>query len=566
MNNQDNNSVDFIRTIVQEDLASGKHDQIVTRFPPEPNGHLHIGHATSVCLNFGIGKEAANGYCNLRFDDTNPSRESNAFVEAIKRDIRWLGFDWGDKELYASDYFQQLYDYAVKLVISGKAYVDSQSPDEIRESRGTLKEPGQNSPYRDRSIEDNLNLFSRMKSGEFEEASHVLRAKIDMSSPNLNLRDPVMYRILSSHHHQTGNEWSIYPMYDFAHGLSDSIEGVTHSLCTMEYEDHRPLYDWFLNQLGVFPSRQIEFGKVLLSHTILSKRNLLRLVESGHVDGWDDPRMPTLSGMKRLGFTPESIRDFCGRVGITRRSNVADIALLEHCLREDLNKRAERRMAVLNPLKITITNYPENEVEYLVAINNPEDMSAGSREIPFSRELYIEREDFMEDPPRKFFRLAPGREIRLRYGFFINCENVIKDPDTGEITELQCTYDPETRGGFAPDGRKVRATIHWVSARHALPSEVRLYDRLCSDPNPDIASAQELETVLNPHSLDVIKKAMLEPSLKTAGPGEKYQFERLGYFCADSEDSKPGTPVFNRTVTLRDTWARLQKSEKKTRS
>ena len=566
MNNQDNNSVDFIRTIVQEDLASGKHDQIVTRFPPEPNGHLHIGHATSVCLNFGIGKEAANGYCNLRFDDTNPSRESNEFVEAIKRDIRWLGFDWGDKELYASDYFQQLYDYAVKLVISGKAYVDSQSPDEISESRGTLKEPGQNSPYRDRSIEDNLDLFSRMKSGEFEETSHVLRAKIDMSSPNLNLRDPVMYRILRSHHHQTGNEWSIYPMYDFAHGLSDSIEGVTHSLCTMEYEDHRPLYDWFLNQLGVFPSRQIEFGKVLLSHTILSKRNLLRLVESGHVDGWADPRMPTLSGMKRLGFTPESIRDFCGRVGITRRSNIADIALLEHCLREDLNKRAERRMAVLNPLKITITNYPENEVEYLVAINNPEDMSAGSREIPFSRELYIEREDFMEDPPRKFFRLAPGREIRLRYGFFINCENVIKDPDTGEITELQCTYDPETRGGFAPDGRKVRATIHWVSAQHAIPTEVRLYDRLCSNPNPDISFAQELETVLNPHSLDVIKKAMLEPSLKTAGPGEKYQFERLGYFCADSEDSKPGTPVFNRTVTLRDTWARLQKSEKKTRS
>ena len=566
MNNQDKNSVDFIRAIVREDLASGKHDQIVTRFPPEPNGHLHIGHATSVCLNFGIGKEAANGYCNLRFDDTNPSRESNAFVEAIKRDIRWLGFDWGDKELYASDYFQQLYDYAVKLVISGKAYVDSQSPDEIRESRGTLTEPGKNSPYRDRSIEDNLDLFSRMKSGEFEEASQVLRAKIDMSSPNLNLRDPVMYRILRSPHHQTGNEWPIYPMYDFAHGLSDSIEGITHSLCTMEYEDHRPLYDWFLNQLGVFPSRQIEFGKVLLSHTILSKRNLLRLVESGHVDGWDDPRMPTLSGMRRLGFTPESIRDFCGRVGITRRSNIADIALLEHCLREDLNKRAERRMAVLNPLKIIITNYPENEVEYLAAINNPEDMSAGSREIPFSRELYIEREDFMEDPPRKFFRLAPGREIRLRYGFFIKCENVIKDPDTGEISELQCTYDPDTRGGFAPDGRKVRATIHWVSARHALPSEVRLYDRLCSDPNPDISSAQKLETVLNPHSLDVIKEAMLEPSLKTAGPGEKYQFERLGYFCADSEDSKPGTPIFNRTVTLRDTWARLQKSQKKSRS
>ncbi|MEC8891141.1 MAG: glutamine--tRNA ligase/YqeY domain fusion protein [Chloroflexota bacterium] len=566
MNNQDNNSVDFIRSIVREDLASGKHDQIVTRFPPEPNGHLHIGHATSVCLNFGIGKEAANGYCNLRFDDTNPSRESRAFVEAIKRDIRWLGFNWGDKEFYASDYFQQLYEYAVKLVVSGKAYVDSQSPDEIRESRGTLKEPGQNSPYRDRSIEDNLDLFSRMKSGEFEEASHVLRAKIDMSSPNLNLRDPVMYRILRSHHHQTGTEWPIYPMYDFAHGLSDSIEGVTHSLCTMEYEDHRPLYDWFLDQLGVFPSRQIEFGKVLLSHTILSKRNLLRLVESGHVDGWDDPRMPTLSGMKRLGFTPESIRDFCGRVGITRRSNVADIALLEHCLREDLNKRAERRMAVLNPLKIIITNYPENEVEYLAAVNNPEDMSAGSREIPFSRELYIEREDFMEDPPRKFFRLAPGREIRLRYGFFIKCEKVIKDPDTGEISELQCTYDPDTRGGFAPDGRKVRATIHWVSARHALPSEVRLYDRLCSDPNPDIASAQELETVLNPHSLDVIKEAMLEPSLKTACPGEKYQFERLGYFCADSEDSKPGTPVFNRTVTLRDTWARLQKAENKARS
>ena len=554
---------DFIRDIVKEDIKSGKHASIVTRFPPEPNGYLHIGHATSICLNFGIAAENEGSKCNLRFDDTNPSRENQDFVDSIKKDIEWLGFRWHGEILYASDYFEQLYDFALRLIKDGKAYVDSRSQDQIRATRGTLTEAGENSPYRDRTPEENLNILQKMRRGIFEEGSHVLRAKIDMASPNMNMRDPVMYRILKTPHHQTGTEWSIYPMYDFAHGLSDSIENVTHSLCTMEYEDHRPLYEWFLNELNVFPSRQIEFGKVLLSHTILSKRNLLRLVEANYVEGWDDPRMPTISGMRRLGYTPDSIRDFCNRVGMSRRSNVADIALLEHCLRDDLNNIAQRRMAVINPLKVTIENYPENTDEILPALNHPGNEDLGSREIPFSRELYIERDDFMENPPRKFFRLSPGTEVRLRYGFFIKCKDVVKDSETGEVTEVVCTYDPDTKGGSAPDGRKVKATIHWVSAKHAIKSETRLYDRLCLDPNPDIDEDDDLASVLNPNSLRVMSNTMLEPSLKDASKGEIFQFERLGYFCADSREHTPEKPVFNRTVTLRDTWARIQKNQKK---
>jgi len=562
MNKDAGISEDFIRDIVKEDLESGKHASIVTRFPPEPNGFLHIGHATSICLNFGIAAENEGSKCNLRFDDTNPSRENQNFVDSIKRDIEWLGFKWAGEILYASDYFDQLYDFAIQLVACGKAYVDSRSQEQIRDTRGTLTDPGQNSPHRDRTPEENLSLLEKMREGVFEEGSHVLRAKIDMTSPNMNLRDPVMYRILKTPHHQTGSKWPIYPMYDFAHGLSDSIENVTHSLCTMEYEDHRPLYEWFLDKLGVFRSRQIEFGKVLLSHTILSKRNLLKLVESQHVEGWDDPRMPTISGMRRLGYTPSSIRDFCRRVGMSKRSNVADIALLEHCLRNDLNTTSQRRMAVINPLKITIENYPEKAEELLPALNHPGDEKLGSREIPFSRELYIEREDFMENPPRKFYRLSPGTEVRLRYGFFIKCKDVVKDPETGEVTEVVCTYDPNTKGGSAPDGRKVKATIHWVSAKHAIQSEVRLYDRLCLDPNPDIGEGDNLSSVLNPNSLNIISNAMLEPSLKDVSKGDTFQFERLGYFCADSENHTPGKPAFNRTVTLRDTWAKIQKSQK----
>ena len=556
-------SEDFIRDIVKEDIKSGKHASIVTRFPPEPNGFLHIGHATSICLNFGIAAENEGSRCNLRFDDTNPSRENQDFVDSIKKDIEWLGFRWHGEILYASDYFEQLYDFALRLIKDGKAYVDSRSQDQIRATRGTLTEAGENSPYRDRTPDENLNILQKMRRGIFEEGSHVLRAKIDMASPNINMRDPVMYRILKTPHHQTGTEWSIYPMYDFAHGLSDSIENVTHSLCTMEYEDHRPLYEWFLNELNVFPSRQIEFGKVLLSHTILSKRNLLRLVEANYVEGWDDPRMPTISGMRRLGYTPNSIRDFCNRVGMSRRSNVADIALLEHCLRDDLNNIAQRRMAVINPLKVTIENYPENTDELLPALNHPGNEDLGSREIPFSRELYIERDDFMENPPRKFFRLSPGTEVRLRYGFFIKCKDVVKDFETGEVTEVVCTYDPDTKGGSAPDGRKVKATIHWVSAKHAIKSETRLYDRLCLDPNPDIDEDDDLASVLNPNSLRVMSNTMLEPSLKDASKGEIFQFERLGYFCADSIEHTPEKPVFNRAVTLRDTWARIQKNQKK---
>lgn len=552
---------DFIRDIVKEDLASGKHESITTRFPPEPNGYLHIGHAASICLNFGIAEENDSATCNLRFDDTNPSKENTEFVEAIKEDIKWLGFSWDEREYFASDYFEKLYGFAVTLIEKEKAYVDSQNQEEIRENRGTLTHPGNDSPYRSRSVQENIALLKEMRAGKHEPGSHVLRAKIDMSSPNLNMRDPVMYRILDTPHHRTGNTWPIYPMYDFAHGLSDSIEEVTHSLCTMEYEDHRPLYDWFINELKVFKSRQIEFGKIFLSHTILSKRNLTKLVENNLVTGWNDPRMPTISGMRRLGYSAHSIREFCQRVSITRRWNTAEIELLEHCLREDLNKKAHRALAVLKPLKLVIENYPENQVEYLEASNNPQDDSSGIRKIPFSRELYIEQDDFMETPPKRFFRLTPGREVRLRYGYFITCKEVIKDPVTNDIMEIRCTYDPDTRGGNAPDGRKVKSTIHWVSANHAIDAEVRLYERLCLDPEPDISDGKNLESVLNPNSLEVINSAKLEPSLKESTSGNPIQFERLGYFCLDSEDSKDkDNLVFNRTVSLRDSWAKTQSS------
>ena len=552
------NTEDFIREIIRSDVEKGL-SEVVTRFPPEPNGYLHIGHATSICLNFGIAKEIEYAKCNLRFDDTNPVKETTEFIESIKKDIQWLGFEWGDTEFYASNYFQQLYSHAITLIKLKKAYVDSQTQNEIRENRGTLTEPGKNSPYRNRSIDENIDLLERMKKGEYEEGAHVLRAKIDMGSSNMNMRDPVMYRIIKTQHHQTGEDWSIYPMYDFAHGLSDSIEKVTHSLCTMEYADHRPLYDWFINELNVFPSRQIEFGKVLMSHTILSKRNLLKLVEMKYVDGWDDPRMPTISGMRRLGFTSDSIKDFCRRVGITKRENVVDIALLEHCVREDLNKKAKRRMAVINPLKVTIENYPQDQTEYLIAQNNPQDESFGTREIPFSKELYIEKEDFMENPSKKFKRLSIGEEVRLRYAYFIKCKEVIKDELTGEPVELICTYDPKTKGGSAPDNRKPKGTIHWVSSKHSIQSEVRLYDRLCSDPNPDISDDSNLENVLNPHSLEIKKNAQLEPSLKESDSTIKYQFERLGYFCLDNKSSNSNTLVFNRTVSLRDSWSKANK-------
>jgi glutaminyl-tRNA synthetase len=554
-----NTNQDFIRDIVKEDLVSGKHRFITTRFPPEPNGYLHIGHAASICLNFGIGKENDSAKCNLRFDDTNPSKENTEFVEAIKKDIQWLGFDWDDREYFASDYFQKLYEFAMILISQKKAYVDSQTHDEIRANRGTLTKPGSDSPYRNRSRQENIKLLEEMRNGIHRPGSHVLRAKIDMSSPNLNMRDPVMYRILDTPHHRTGDEWPIYPMYDFAHGLSDSIEKVTHSLCTMEYEDHRPLYDWFIDELKVFKSRQIEFGKIFLSHTILSKRNLTKLVEAELVSGWDDPRMPTISGMRRLGYTADSIREFCRRVSITKRWHIAEIELLEHCLREDLNKKANRALAVLRPIKLVIENYPEDQVEYLEAANNPQDSDSGTRKLPFSKELYIEQDDFMENPSKKFFRLTVGREVRLRYGYLITCIDIIKDPITGSIIELRCTYDPETRGGNAPDGRKVKSTIHWVSANHSIDAEVRLYERLCLDPEPDISDGESLETVLNPNSLEIIRSAKVEPSLKESTPGNPIQFERLGYFCLDSEDSdNSNNLVFNRTVSLRDSWARTQ--------
>ena len=547
---------DFIRNQISEDIENGKFDQIITRFPPEPNGYLHIGHATSICLNFGIAEDFSNARCNLRFDDTNPTKENLEFVNSIKQDIQWLGFDWQDNEFYASDYFQKLFEFALKLIKLNKAYVDDQSYEEIRNNRGTLTEPGINSPNRSRSVEENLSLFTEMKNGKFQAGSRVLRAKIDMSSPNINMRDPVMYRIIDSTHHQTGDLWKIYPMYDFAHGLSDSIEKVTHSLCTLEYEAHRPLYEWFLKELQTFPSQQIEFGKVSLSHTILSKRNLLKLVDSKKVSGWTDPRMPTLSGMRRLGYTPEAIKDFCSRISITKRENIADIALLEHCVREDLNSKSQRRMAVLKPLKITIQNFDENNTDWLEAPNHPKDETFGSRKIPFTKEIYIEKDDFMEDPIPKFFRLSPGKEVRLRYGYIIKCIEVKKNPDSGEIIELLCTYDPETRGGNTPDGRKVKGTIHWVSASKNLNAEVRLFDRLCSEPDPDIPSEESLDKILNPNSLEIIIAAKLELELENAEPGNLFQFERIGFFCVDNEDSTSENLIFNRTATLRDNWSK----------
>jgi glutaminyl-tRNA synthetase len=550
---------DFIRDIVARDLATNQHGgRVATRFPPEPNGYLHIGHAKSICLNFGIALEH-NGVCHLRFDDTNPAKEDVEYVEAIQHDVRWLGFDWGDKLFYASDYFPQLHAYAVMLIEAGLAYVDSLSPEEIRAYRGTLTEPGRDSPYRSRSVAENLDLFARMTAGEFEEGTHVLRAKIDMASPNINLRDPTLYRIKKAPHHRTGDRWCVYPMYDFAHALSDAIEHITHSICTLEFEDHRPLYDWVLDNLPV-PSRprQYEFARLNLNYTVLSKRKLLTLVADGHVAGWDDPRMPTLAGLRRRGYTPEAIRAFCHAIGVAKRDSVVDVAMLEHAVRDDLNRRAPRAMAVLRPLKVVIENYPEGQVEELEAINNPEDAAMGTRPVPFGRELYIEQDDFREDPPKQFFRLAPGREVRLRYAYFIRCERAIKDAD-GNVVELRCTYDPATRGGDAPDGRKVKATLHWVSAAHAVPAEVRLYDRLFTVENPNVEKdGQPWTAYLNPQSLQVLRGCQLEPSLASVAPGARYQFERHGYFCAD-DDSRPGSLIFNRTVGLRDTWAKIEK-------
>jgi glutaminyl-tRNA synthetase len=553
-------STNFIRQIIEQDREAGKHARIVTRFPPEPNGYLHIGHAKSICLNFGIAKDY-NGVCHLRYDDTDPAKESMEYVESIQRDVRWMGFDWGDKLFFASDYFARLYDFAEQLIKKGKAYVDSLTADEIRKYRGTLTEPGRNSPYRERTVDENLDLFRRMRAGEFEEGSHVLRAKIDMASPNIILRDPTLYRIKKVPHYRTDNKWVIYPMYDFTHCLSDSIEGVTHSICTLEFEINRALYDWVLDELET-PShpRQIEFARLNLNFTVLSKRKLIRLVEEGYVSGWDDPRMPTISGVRRRGYTPESIRNFCERIGVAKADSVVDVALLEHCLREDLNKRASRAMAVLRPLRVVIENWPEGQVEELNAVNNPEDESMGTRKVPFSRVLYIEQEDFMEDPPKKYFRLAPGREVRLRYAYFIKCVDVVKDSQTGEVVELRCTHDPRTRGGDAPDGRKVKGTLHWVSADHAVPAEVRLYEHLFTKENPnDIEEGKDFTDYINPDSLKILSDCKIEPSLTAARPLESYQFERLGYFCVDDKDSSSQKLVFNRTVTLRDTWAKIVK-------
>jgi glutaminyl-tRNA synthetase len=550
-------SLHFIEEIIEEDLRTGKWDgRVHTRFPPEPNGYLHIGHAKSICLNFGLARKY-NGKCNLRFDDTNPVKEEQEYVDSIIADVRWLGFDWEDRLYYGSDFFDQMYEFAIELIRKGKAYVCDLTAEETRQHRGTLTERGTNSPYRDRSVEENLDLFERMRKGEFPDGSRTLRAKIDMAHPNLNMRDPVMYRILHAHHHRTGDKWCIYPMYDWAHGLEDSLERITHSICTLEFEIHRPLYDWFLNELDTYHPQQIEFARLNLNYTVMSKRKLLELVQDKHVRGWDDPRMPTVSGLRRRGYTPESIRTFCDRIGVAKRDTTVDVALLEHCLREDLNKRAQRVMAVLNPLKVVIENYPEDLVEEMDAVNNPEDAAAGTRKVPFSRELYLEREDFMEDPPRKFFRLAPGREVRLRYGYFITCTDVVKDPATGEITELRCTYDPATRGGDAPDGRKVKATLHWVSAKHALDAEVRLYDRLFSAEDPtDVEEGGDWKDHLNPDSLATLTGCKVEPFLTDAKPGDRFQFERQGYFCVDS-DTTDGTLVFNRAVGLRDAWAKI---------
>src|SRR5712692_6231860 len=552
----------FIRDIILDDLKTNKYNgRVQTRFPPEPNGYLHIGHAKAICLDFGLADEFG-GKTNLRFDDTNPSKEETEYVDSIMEDVRWLGFHW-DGLFYASDYFGQLYEWAVQLIKAGKAYVDDLSADEIREYRGTLTKPGKDSPYRNRSPEENLNLFECMRAGEFPDGSRVLRAKIDMASPNLNMRDPVMYRILHAEHHRTGNKWCIYPMYDYAHGQSDSLERVTHSMCTLEFEDHHPLYNWFIQQLGIFPSQQIEFDRLNLTYTLLSKRKLLQLVQEGHVSGWDDPRMPTLVGIRRRGYTPEAIRNFCGAIGVSKTNGVIELAMLEHFVREDLNKRAPRVMAVLRPLKVVIDNYPENQVEEMEAVNNPEDSSAGTRKIPFSRVLYIEQDDFREVPPKQYFRLSPGREVRLRYGYFVTCTSVVKDEKTGEVVEVHCTYDPATRGGNSPpDGRKVKATIHWVSAAHAIDAEVRNYETLFSKEDPNqTEEGKDFTANLNPQSLEVLSHCKLEPSLADAAVGSRYQFERLGYFCVDP-DSKPGKPVFNRTVALKDTWAKIEKGQR----
>ena len=556
----------FIRNIVADDVEAGKHQgRVHTRFPPEPNGYLHIGHAKSICLNFGLAAEF-DGLCNLRFDDTNPSKEDIEYVESIREDVRWLGFDWGDREYYASDYFDRLYQFAVQIIKAGKAYVCDLNSDQMRQYRGTLTEPGRNSPFRDRSSDENLDLFERMKAGEFPDGARTLRAKIDMASPNLNLRDPVMYRILHAAHHRTRDRWCIYPTYDFAHGQSDSIEGITHSICTLEFEDHRPLYDWFLDQLGIHHPQQIEFARLNLSHTVLSKRKLLQLVQQNHVSGWDDPRMPTLAGFRRRGYTAEAIRTFCERIGVAKRNSTVDIAMLEHCLREDLNKRAARVMAVLRPIKVVIENYPAGQVEHLEAVNNPEDPSSGTRLVPFSEVVYIEQDDFREEPPKGFFRLSPGREVRLRYAYIIKCTDVVKDPESGEIRELRCTYDLETKSGSSQSNRKVKATIHWVSAAHAMEAEVRLYDHLFSKEDPDaVADGVDWLTNVNPKSLEVLTNCRVEPILANAQTGEFYQFERLGYFCVDSVDSTKRKPVFNRTVTLRDSWANLQKATKRSK-
>jgi glutaminyl-tRNA synthetase len=558
--NPSSQPVDFIRAAVKDDLQTGRFDRVHTRFPPEPNGYLHIGHAKAICIDFGIAAEFG-GKCNLRFDDTNPVKEEVEYVEAIMQDIRWLGFDWDDRLFYASDYFEKLFEYAVRLIKKGKAYVCDLTADEVREYRGTLTEPGQNSPYRTRTVEENLDLFVRMRAGEFPDGSRTLRAKIEMGAPNINLRDPVMYRILHASHHRTGDRWCIYPMYDFAHGQSDSIEGITHSLCSLEYEIHRPLYDWFLDELEIYHPRQIEFARLNVSYTVLSKRKLLKLVQDRHVAGWDDPRMPTLSGLRRRGYTPEAIRDFCERIGVAKKDSVVDIALLEHCLRGDLNRRAPRVMGVLRPLRVVIENYPEDRVEEFDALNNPEDPSAGTRKVPFSRVLYIEQDDFREVPPPKYYRLAPGREVRLRSAYFIRCVDVRKDAQ-GNVVELRCLYDPATRGGDAQDGRKVKATLHWVSAPHAVPADVRLYDRLFTKENPDDAEeGQDFMAHLNSDSLEVLTECRVEPSVAGAVEGQIYQFERQGYFCVDP-DSVPGRPVFNRAVSLKDEWAKIEKAQR----
>lgn len=557
-----NRSLNFIEQIIERDIESGKWDERVhTRFPPEPNGYLHIGHAKSICLNFGLAARYG-GLCNLRFDDTNPIKEEDEYVESIQEDVRWLGFDWGDRLYYASDYFEQLYEWAIELIRRGKAYVCDLTSEEMRAHRGSLTEPGRNSPFRDRTVEENLELFQQMRAGAFADGERTLRARVDMASPNLNMRDPVMYRILHAEHHRTGNKWCIYPMYDFTHGQSDSIERITHSICTLEFENHRPLYDWYLEQLDVYHPQQIEFARLNLTYTMMSKRKLLLLVQEGHVSGWDDPRMPTICGLRRRGYTPHAIRTFCDRIGVAKFNSTIDVTVLENSLREDLNQRASRAMAVLRPLKIVIENYPENQVEQLEAINNPEDPSMGTRHVPFSRELYIERDDFREDPPRKFFRLAPGREVRLRYAYIIKCVDVVKDQD-GTVVELRCTYDPETRSGSGKPTRKVKGTLHWVSAAHAHRAPVRLFDRLFTVRDPsDVGEGEDWRSHLNPDSLDLLDDCCLEPGLAEAAPGSHYQFERLGYFTVDAIDSRPGKPVFNRSVPLRDSWAKIERAEK----